>query len=72
MLAQFAEVMGGISWRCSFEEEGRCHGNATDMILISKLMGHASRFTTLENYTNTIGWVSRYYLRRREKKMISS
>jgi|GEM_PF-6062287 len=72
MLAQFAEVMGGILWRCSFEEEGRCHGNATDMILISKQMGHASRFTTLENYTNTLGWVSRYYLRRREQKLISS
>ncbi|WP_176958136.1 tyrosine-type recombinase/integrase [Mariprofundus sp. KV] len=66
MLAQFAEVMGGASWRHSYEEDGHCYGNATDMILISKLLGHASRFTSLENYTNTLGWISRYYLRRRE------
>jgi len=70
MLANYAEVMGGASWCFSFERDGRCCGNATDMILISKLMGHASRFTTLESYTNTLGWVSHYYLKRREAKLV--
>jgi len=61
MLADVEEVMGGAVWRNECESCGRCHGNATDMILISKLMGHANRFTTLENYTNTLGWISRYF-----------
>jgi integrase len=70
MLADFAESLGGASWYYSFKDDGRCIGNATDMILISKLMGHASRFTTLENYTNTLGWITRYYLQRREARLI--
>jgi len=70
MLANYAEVMGGAPWRLAFDEKGKSYGNATDMILISKLMGHSSRFTTLESYTNTLGWVSHYYLKRREAKLV--
>jgi len=70
MLTSFSEAMGGVPWISAFEQTSECRSNATDMMLISKLMGHASRFTTLENYTNTIGWISRYYLRRREHKLI--
>jgi len=70
MLADFAEVCGGSQWRWELDEYGECQAKATDMMILSKLMGHANRFTTLENYANSIGWVCRYYLRRREASFL--
>jgi len=71
MLGNFAELMGGIRWRMDYENKGNCTALATDLIMISKLLGHASRFTTLENYTNTIGWLCRYYLQKREAMIMA-
>jgi integrase len=70
MLADLAEVFGGILWRNRLEEGGSCIGNATDLVVLSKLLGHANRFTTLENYTNSLGWICRYFLRRREMTLM--
>jgi len=71
MLAQFAEVIGGIPWRAHFLEHGRCLSTSTDLVPISKLLGHVNRFTTLENYTNSLGWLNCYYLNRRLKRISS-
>ncbi|RMH47500.1 MAG: hypothetical protein D6694_01880 [Gammaproteobacteria bacterium] len=71
MLSDLAEVIGGVQWRIQYEMGGSCVGSATDMIMISKLLGHSNRFTTLENYTNSLGWVCRYYLQRREARILS-
>jgi len=71
-LADLAEVFGGIQWRERLETGGICLGNATDLVILSKLLGHANRFTTLENYTNSLGWLCRYFLRRREKIIMNS
>jgi len=65
-LADLAEVFGGIQWRGIIESGDACLPNATDLVVLSRLLGHANRFTTLENYTNSLGWISRYYLHRRE------
>ena len=70
MLADFAELIGGVRWRIDFDHKGYCVAGATDLLMISKLLGHANRFTTLENYTNTLGWITRYYLLKREDKII--
>ena len=71
MLGDFAELIGGVRWRMDYENKGSCTAVATDLIMISKLLGHASRFTTLENYTNTIGWLCRYFLQKREAKLMA-
>jgi len=68
-LANFAEVVGGMPWRINIENGGKCISCATDFIMLSKLLGHMNRFTTLENYTNTLGWVIHYFLLRREIKI---
>jgi len=64
MLGWFAELLGGVSWVQNLSES-HCHATSTDMIIISKLLGHVNRFTTLENYSNSLGWITRYYLNRR-------
>lgn len=69
MLAWYAEILGGAPWVHDFTI-GNCHATSSDMVLISKLLGHLNRFTTLENYTNTLGWIIRFYLQQREQKMI--
>jgi len=65
-LANFSEVIGGAPWRYSFKVNGECVSCATDFIILSKLLGHANRFTTLEHYCNSLGWVVHYFLLRRE------
>lgn len=69
MLAWYAEILGGATWVHDFTV-GNCHATSSDMVLISKLLGHINRFTTLENYTNTLGWITHFYLYQREQKII--
>lgn len=69
MLANFAEVIGGIQGKINYEGHGSCVSCATGMIMISKLLGHTNRFTTLENYTNTLGWIIYFFLRMREARL---
>ena len=69
-LADFAEVIGGANGRHAFDSGQGIVPSATDLAMLSKLLGHANRFTTLENYTNSIGWISHYYLRKHEAEIL--
>lgn len=64
-LANFALIIGGIRWYNQFKEIGACVGRSIDIVPISKILGHNSRFTTLENYCNSLPWIQRHYLNRR-------
>lgn len=71
-LADFALIIGGMRWYNDFKQNGVCIGRSIDMVYISKLLGHSSRFTTLENYCNSLPWIQRYYMNRREARIINA
>lgn len=68
-LSKFAMAIGGIDWRNQLRDNGFCHGRPDDMVYLSRFLGHINRFTTLENYTNSLSWIQHYYLEKRLKRI---
>lgn len=64
-MEKLALIIGGMPWLSSWRQHRQCQATSTDLVPISKLLGHASRFTTVENYFNSITWIQRYYLDQR-------
>jgi integrase len=71
-LANFALVVGGMRWYNDYSQKGACIGRSIDMVPISKLLGHSNRFTSLENYMNSLQWIQRYYMNQRETRIINA
>ncbi len=67
LMKQMAFVFGGSKWERDYENNGRCQPSPTDMCILSQLMGHAGRYTTIENYCNSFFWLQRYWILRKEK-----
>ncbi len=69
MMEKLALIIGGMPWLSSWRQHRQCQATSTDLVPISKLLGHASRFTTIENYFNSITWIQRYYLDQRIERI---
>lgn len=69
MMEKMALIIGGMPWLSAWRQKRQCPGTSTDLIPISKLLGHASRFTTIENYFNSTTWIQRYYLDQRIERI---
>ncbi|PCI02121.1 MAG: hypothetical protein COB79_02900 [Zetaproteobacteria bacterium] len=69
-MEELAHVFGGMKWLRSYQTLGVCHPSPTDLCDLSKLLGHTSRQTTLENYCNSFFWLQRYWVLKREAKLM--
>jgi len=69
MMEKMALIIGGMPWLSAWRKKHHCPSTSTDLIPISKLLGHASRFTTIENYFNSTTWIQRYFLDQRIERI---
>lgn len=69
MMEKLAITIGGMPWVSSLRKDGNCISVSTDLVPISKIMGHASRITTIENYYNALTFIQRHYLNGRLERI---
>ena len=68
-LQDLARTLGGIAWEHSWLNDRVCLGSPSDISKIAALLGHTNRYTPIQNYFNSMEWITKFYMTERNKKI---